>query len=89
VDAVALVGTAGCDLVQEDDAVESLVDQHVVVAEARQPVRQFGQLVVVRREQRPAADLVMEILRDAPGQRDAFVGGRAPVDRGQRGCDSL
>ena len=42
--------------------------------------RQLGEFVVVRREQRPAADAVVQVLRDAPGQRHAVVGAGAPAD---------
>ena len=57
-----------------------LVDQRVVVAQARQPLGQLGQLVVVRGEQRPAADAVVQVLRDGPGQRHAVVGAGAAAD---------
>ena len=80
VDAVALVGAAGGDLVQEDDLVLPLADQHVVVAQAGQRLGELGQLVVVRGEQGPAADLVVQVLGDRPGQRDAVVGAGAAAD---------
>ena len=46
-----------------------------------------GQLVEVGREERGAADLAHQVLRDGPGQAKAVVGGRAPaqlVDDDQR-----
>ena len=56
VDAVAAVGAAGHDAVQEDHPVAVLQDVHVVVAHPGQRLRQLGQLVVVGGEQRRAAD---------------------------------
>ena len=80
VNAVALVGRAGHDLVQEHDVVLPLLHGHVQVPHARQRLGQVGQLVVVRGKQRAAADLVVQVLDDRPGQRNAVVGARAAAD---------
>ena len=56
VDAVALVGAAGGDLVQEDNLLVPFAHQHVVIAQARQRLRELGQFVIMRGEQGPAAD---------------------------------
>ena len=53
---------------------------HVVVPQPRQRLGELGQLVVVRGEQRPAADRVVQVLGDRPGQRHAVVGARAAAD---------
>jgi hypothetical protein len=60
VDAVALVRRAVDDLVQEDDVVLPFLDGHVQVLDAAQRTGQIGQLVIVRGEQRAAADPVVE-----------------------------
>jgi hypothetical protein len=56
VDAVALVGGAVDDLVQEGDVLFPFLDRHVQILDAGQRTLQIGQLVIVRGEQRPAAD---------------------------------
>ena len=57
VDAVALVGPAGDDPVQEDDLPLALADGDVGVAEPGLGLLQVDQLVVVRGEEGPAADV--------------------------------
>ena len=64
-DAVALVGRAGDDLVQEHDLVLPLLHGDVEVPHAGELLGQVGQLVVVRGEQRAAADRVVQVLDDA------------------------
>ena len=54
-DAVGAVGGAGHDLVQEDHLAVPLGDLQGRVGEARQALGERGQLVEMRREQRPAA----------------------------------
>ena len=54
-DAVGAVGGAGRDLVQEDDIALPLLDAHGDVVEARQAVRQRGQLVIVGGEEGAAS----------------------------------
>ena len=56
-DAVALVGAAGDDPVQEDDLALALADGDVGVAEPGLGLLQLDQLVVVRGEEGPAADV--------------------------------
>jgi len=80
VDAVALVGAAGDDLVQEDDLAAAFADRDVGVAEPRLGLLQLDELVVVGREQGPAADVVVQVLGDRPGERDAVEGARATAD---------
>ena len=76
-DAVAFVGAAFDDLPEEDDLVVPLADGDVVVAQARHPRGEFGQLVVVRSEEGLRTDLVVEVLDDAPREREAVEGARA------------
>ena len=80
VDAVALVGRAGDDLVEEHDLILPFLDGDVKVARHRELVVEIGQLVVVRGEERAAADLLVDVLDDAPGEREAVVGARAAAD---------
>ena len=79
-DAVALVGRPGDDLVQEHDLVLPLAHGHVEVLHAGKRFLQVGQLVVVRGEQRAAADVLVQVLDHRPGQRHAVVGARAAAD---------
>ena len=51
-----------------------------VVGDAGAVLRELGELVVVRREQRAAADRVVEVLGDGPRDREAVVGARAAAD---------
>ena len=80
VDAVALVGAAGDDPVEEDDLAVPLADRDVGVAQPGPGLLQVDQLVIVGGEQRPAADDVMQVLGDRPGERDAVEGARAAAD---------
>src|SRR5260370_1037486 len=80
VDAIALVGAAGGDLVQEDNVVLPFADQDIIVAQAGKGFGQLGQFVVMAGEESAAADLIVQIFGDGPGQRDAVVGAGAAAD---------
>ena len=80
VDAVALVGAAGHDLVEEDDLALAFPDRDVGVAEPRLGLFELDQLVVVGGEEGAAADRVVDVLGDRPGQRDAVEGAGAAAD---------
>ena len=55
--------------------------RHVVVLRARgQVCGQVGQFVVMRREERAGADLVVQMLGDAPRDAQAVEGARAAAD---------
>ena len=84
VDAVALVGAAGHDPVEEDDLAGTFADGDVGVFEPRLGLLQLDQLMVVGREERPAADRIVNVLGDRPGQRDAVerAGAAADLRRG-------
>ena len=87
-DAVALVGAALDDFAQEDDLVVPFAHGDVEILHARQAAGQFGQLVVMGGEERLGADLVVQVLDDAPGQAQAVKGAGAAADLVQdnRGC---
>ena len=80
--AVAAIGSARHDLVQEDDLVLPLARRDVRVYDARQRVGQIGELVIVRREQRlgPAARVRRQIFGDRPRNAQTIEGGGAASD---------
>src|SRR5205085_3336759 len=81
VDAVALLGDAGRDAVEEDEVASLLGYLHVKIAEARQRLGQLGQLVVVGCEEslRAQARVVVYVFEDGAGDGEAVVGrGAAP-----------
>ena len=80
VNAVALVGRTGHDLVQEYDLVFPFLHGHVEIHDARQRAGQVGEFVVVRGEQRAAAHVVVQVLDDRPRQRQAVVRAGAASD---------
>ena len=80
VDAVALVGAAGDDPVQEDDLALALADRDVGVAQPGLGLLELDELVVVRGEEGAAADRVVQVLGDRPGERDAVEGAGAAAD---------
>lgn len=65
--AVAFVGAAGQDFVEEDDVVGPFADGDVAVFDIRQQVRKLGQLMVVGGKEGAAFDLVCDVLGDRPG----------------------
>ena len=80
VDAVALVGASGDDLVQEDDVAFLFADGDVGVFEAGLGVLEVGEFVVVGGEEGAAADAVVQVLGDGPGEGDAVEGAGAAAD---------
>ena len=76
-DAVALVGGAGFDGVQEDDAAGVLAHGDADVVHACEALGEQRELVVMRGEERACADAVVQMLDDGPGEREAVVGGGA------------
>lgn len=80
VDAVALVGGAFDDFVEEDDVIAVLADGDVPIAGIGKRLGQLGQFVIVRREQCAAMDLIVQKFGDRPCQRDAIVSARATTD---------
>ena len=79
-DAVAAARRAGHEAVQEHHVVAVLARGDGVVRDARRLLRELGELVVVRREERAAADDVVQVLGDRPGDGEAVVGARAAAD---------
>jgi hypothetical protein len=80
VDAVAAVGAAFDDAVEEDDLVFPFADGDVEVFHAAETRGEVGQLVVVRGEERAAADVGGDVLGDGPGEREAVQRARAAAD---------
>src|SRR5271157_4491537 len=80
VNAVALIGAAGDDAVQEDDLALALTDGHIGVEQPRLGLLQLHKLVVMRGEEGPATDRVVDVLGDRPGQRDAVERAGATTD---------
>ena len=80
--AIAAVGTPRHDLVQEDDALAFLADFHPEIAQSRQALRERGQLVVMRREQRQRAQLwsIVQVLENGLRDADPVVGAGAAAD---------
>src|SRR5262245_1308220 len=78
--AVAALGASRGDAVEEDNLVFILLHQHVVVPKVRQRFGKLGQFVVVGREERSAADGIMQEFGDGPGQAHAIVGAGAPAN---------
>jgi hypothetical protein len=73
--AVAAVGAAGHESVQEDDVALVLARGRVVVSHRAGPCFFEGaELVVVRREERATAHAIHEVLRDGTRDREAVVG---------------
>lgn len=79
-DAVAAVGSARHDFVQEHHFALGLFDGHVPVVDFRQRFGELRQLVIVRGEHGAAAEFVMQVLSNGPGEGDAVVGAGAAAD---------
>ena len=79
-DAVGPVRPAGPHLVEEDDLVVPFLDRDVEVANAREPIGERGELVVVRGEEHlRASAAVVELLGHGPGDGEPVEGrGAAP-----------
>ena len=78
-DAVAFVRAACDNLAQEHDLVVPFAHGDVEIFQSRQSRLEFGQLVIMRGKQRLCADLVVQVLDDAPRERKAVKGaGAAP-----------
>ena len=77
---VGAVGASGLEPVEEDDLVTHFAHRDIEVARVLQLFRELGELVVVGRENRLAADRVVQAFRDGPGDRDAVVGRGAAAD---------
>ncbi len=65
---------------EEDHRSAGLPDRHIEISGVRQPLGQLHQLVVVRREHSLAADPVVQMLGDRPGDGHAVISGGAAPD---------
>ena len=79
-DAVALVCAAGEDFSQEDDLVVPLADGDIEILHAAAGALEVGEFVVVGGEEGAAADFVVEVFGDAPGDGEAVECGCAASD---------
>ena len=68
-DSVTFVRATRHDFAQENDLLVPFADRDVEIANAFAFFRQFGQLVIMRREQRARFDFIVQKFRDAPGDR--------------------
>ena len=78
--AVAAAGRAGFDVVQKDNVGTGLDGAHMHIDGTVVFGRKLGQLEVVRGKQREGLRLVVQISRDAAGQRQAVKGRGAAAD---------
>jgi hypothetical protein len=65
---------------KEHDGAVVLARADRDVAHVGRRLGELGQLVVVGREQRAAFPVVVQVLGDGPGDREAVVGARAAAD---------
>ena len=65
-DAIGPVGGAARDFVQKDDVAIPVGDAHAEIDEAGQALAQMGQFMKMRREKRPRAICLMEMLHRPP-----------------------
>ena len=68
VDALALIGGASHDSVEEHDLVFPLFDSHIEICDALQPSGQFRQFVVVGGKKSATPYFVMQVLHHRPRQ---------------------
>jgi len=67
-DTVALVRSAGFDSVEEDNAARVLADCDAHIAQVGEAICEEREFVVMRSEERAAADGVVEVLDRCPGE---------------------
>ena len=79
-DAVAARGGPRHHLAQEDDASVHVAHRHGQVHRVRLLSREVAQFMVMRGEERPRADAVVQVLRDGPCQREPVEGAGAATD---------
>src|SRR5690242_2199807 len=78
--AVAFVRGARDDLMEEHYLIVPFLNGDVEIANARQLIFKIGELMVMRREERAATNLVVDVFDDAPRQRKTVVRTRAAPD---------
>ncbi len=65
---------------QKDNVIVPFFDGHVEIADSRQRFLQLRQFMVMRGEQRPGSNGIMNVLDDGPRQARAIVGARAAAN---------
>ena len=78
--AVALISPPLHNFAKEDDLVVPFAHGDVEIFQTRQAAGQFCQLVVMGREKRLCADLIVKMLDNTPGEAEAVEGAGAPAD---------
>ncbi len=78
--AIAAVGTSGFDAPKEYHIVAGFLHRNVKINDAIELSGQFGQFMIVSREERLRADALVDVLDHRPGQRKTVVGGSAAAD---------
>jgi hypothetical protein len=71
IDTVTFLRGSGADLVKENKIASLFVNLHIKILKARQEFSQFGQFVVVRREERFRADTRMIVYVFENGASDS------------------
>src|SRR5579883_256455 len=79
-DAIAAVGAAGLDFAEEDHLIAGFLHGYMQIADSRQLIGEFGELVVMGCKQRAGADALVDVLDDGPGQRQPIVSSSAAPD---------
>ena len=79
-DAVGFVGAAGFDVAKEDDFVGSFFYGDVDVGDGGEEIGELGEFVIVRGEEGASASVLLQMLDDGPGDREAVEGGGAAAD---------
>ena len=80
VDAVGAVGAAFHDAVEKDDLVFPFAHDYVQVLHAFEALGEVGQLVIVRGEERAAAQVRGDVLGDRPRETQAVQRAGAAAD---------
>src|SRR5580704_7053967 len=79
-DAVAFVGASGLDTAQENNLVGRLLNGDVNVLHAGKEISKLSELVIVRGEERACACVLLQMLDDGPGDREAVKRRRTAAD---------
>ena len=78
--AVALVGGAGDDLVKEYHFIHPFADGHIIIFDIFEQLAEFGYLMVMSGEERSGFSVSCEVLGYRPGKGKAVVGTCAAAD---------
>jgi len=79
-DSITSVGGALDNFAEKDDSAATLLHRHMKILNAAQPIGKFGQLVIMRREERLGARVGMDLFDGRPRNRQPIVGRRSASD---------